>query len=388
MKAILNGRVIVPDAQGDFCVLEHMAVVYDERIAEIMSMQEMQAAAGVTEVFDAAGRYVAPGFLNVHVHGCLGRDTMDDDAEALPVISRCQASMGVTAYLPTTMTYDFTTICRALDHVREAMGSSAGAAVLGCHMEGPFISEAHKGAQAAVHIVKADFDRIEPYRDIVRMITLAPEELDGDYRFVEKCQAADIVVSIGHSDADYDTAMEAIEQHGVKHITHLFNAMTGLHHRHPGLVGAALDSEAYCELIADNIHVHPAAQRIVYHAKQGRHIVLITDSMRACGLADGESELGGQKVWVKGQLATLADGTIAGSVLTMDRAIHIFQQNTGAPLPQVIEMVTRTPAEELGIYAQQGSIEKGKQADFAIFDDDLRIAATIVRGKLVYERKS
>ena len=123
MKAILNGRVIVPDAQGDFCVLEHMAVVYDERIAEIMSMQEMQAAAGVTEVFDAAGRYVAPGFLNVHVHGCLGRDTMDDDAEALPVISRCQASMGVTAYLPTTMTYDFTTICRALDHVREAMGS-------------------------------------------------------------------------------------------------------------------------------------------------------------------------------------------------------------------------------------------------------------------------
>ena len=385
MKAILNARLIVPDSKGDFQVLEHMAVVYDETIADILSMEEFRAIAGVDEVFDAAGTYGAPGFINIHIHGCMGKDTMDADDEVLPAMSRCQAETGVTAFLPTTMTYDFPKIYRSLEQIKAGMQQSDGAAVLGCHMEGPFISEAHKGAQAAIHIMKADWTKIAPYQDVVRIITLAPEELEGDYSFVEQCQAAGIIVSIGHSSADYETAMEAVTKHGVKHITHLFNAMTGMHHRKPGVVGAALDTDANCELIVDNVHVHPAVQRLVYHAKQGRHIILITDSMRACGLGDGESELGGQKVWVKGTLATLEDGTIAGSVLRMNRGIQIFRENTGAPLAKVVEMVTRTPAEELGIYGRQGSIERGKQADFAIFDDAMQIAATIVKGKRVYE---
>lgn len=388
MKAIINGTVILPDEQGNFRAAEDMAILYGETIDRILPMSEFQQTADVEMVYDAEGSYVSPGFINVHVHGCVGYDAMDDDARALPAMQAFQAATGVTSFYPTTMTYDFPTIYRALDRVRQAMDHQAkGARIAGCHMEGPFINPAFKGAQAEKNIVRADFAAIEPYQDIVKLITLAPEMLEGDYRFLDQCKEAGIIVSCGHSAADYDTAVDVIAHRHAGHITHLFNAMTGLHHRRPGLVGAALDTTANCELIADNVHSHPAAQRIVYHAKQGRHIILITDSMRACGLADGESELGGQKVFVKGTHATLADGTIAGSVLRMNDAVSIFAENTGAVLPEVIEMVTRTPAEELGTYNHTGSLTAGKLADITILDRDLSVRATIVSGQMVYQSK-
>ena len=215
-------------------------------------------------------------------------------------------------------------------------------------------------------------------------MTLAPEELDGKYAFIDRCREAGILVSIGHSSADYKTALEVIEKHDVTHITHCFNAMSGLHQRSPGVVGAALDTKVNCEIIADNIHVDPAAQRILYHAKDGRNIVLVTDSMRAAGMGSGSFELGGQKVTVKGARAELADATLAGSVLAMNEAVRNFARTTRAPLERVIEMVTRTPAEELGIYAETGSLEEEKRADLTIFDEDLNIAATIVGGHLAY----
>ena len=157
--------------------------------------------------------------------------------------------------------------------------------------------------------------------------------------------------------------------------------MSPFSHRAPGVVGAAFDTEANCEIIADNVHSHPAAQRLLYHAKGGKHIVLITDSLRACGLGDGPSELGGQEVFVKGELATLKDGTIAGSVATMNRCVKIFWENTGAPLPQIIEMVTKTPATELSLYAERGSLEAGKRADIVIFDEAVSIKKTIIGGQ-------
>ena len=262
--------------------------------------------------------------------------------------------------------------------------TSEGARILGVHMEGPFISKAYKGAQAEERIVRADYGWIEPFEDVVRIVTLAPEELDGKYAFIDRCREAGILVSIGHSSADYKTALEVIEKHDVTHITHCFNAMSGLHQRSPGVVGAALDTKVNCEIIADNIHVDPAAQRILYHAKDGRNIVLVTESMRAAGMGSGSFELGGQKVTVKGARAELADGTLAGSVLAMNEAVRNFARTTRAPLERVIEMVTRTPAEELGIYAETGSLEEEKRADLTIFDEDLNIAATIVGGHLAY----
>ena len=383
MKAILHARVILPGERGNFMIREEQAILYEETIHQILPMSGWEEKGfEKTDVLDAAGRYVAPGFLNIHVHGCGGMDTMDEDGEALGVMARMQAKTGVTGFLPTTMTYDIPRIHRAFGRIREAMGRTFahGARVLGCHMEGPYISAAYRGAQAERHIRKADYADLKGFEDTVKIITLAPEELP-DWRFVEKCRHGGIVLSIGHTSADYGQAMEAVREHGICHFTHLFNAMTPFHHRNPGVVGAALDTEANCEIIADNIHCHPAAQRLVYRAKGGKNIILVTDSMRACGMGDGPSELGGQEVWVKGERAVLADGTIAGSVLQMNRAIAIFRENTGAPLPEVIEMVTKTPAEELGLYRSLGSIETGKRADFAIFDEEMNIFSVIVGGR-------
>ena len=384
MKALIHVNVILPNETGDFCIKNDYAILYEETIHRILPMSLWDGTA--KEVLDVKGQYVSPGFINIHVHGCGGMDTMDEDPEALPVMARIQASMGVTSFLPTTMSYDIPRIHRAFHRIRECMEHPVpgGARILGCHMEGPYISPDHRGAQAETYIRRANAADLKGFERVVKLITLAPETLP-DWSFAEYCQQRGILLSIGHTSASYEQAMEAVEHHGIRHFTHLFNAMTGFHHRNPGAVGAALDTGANCELIADNIHSHPAAQRLAWHAKGGRNIILITDSMRACGMGDGPSELGGQKVFVHGELATLEDGTIAGSVLKMNRAISIFRKNTGAPLPQVIETVTKTPAEELGIYGEIGSIEEGKQADFAIFDEGLDISASIISGKVAYQ---
>ncbi|MBQ1469840.1 MAG: N-acetylglucosamine-6-phosphate deacetylase [Schwartzia sp.] len=388
MKAIINGRLILPDEHGEFQIVDHQALLYDQYIARIVPEMGLRGEErdNLESVIDARGGYVSPGFINVHLHGCVGCDTMDETADSLRAIAKYQASTGVTAMLPTTMTYDFPRIYRAFNHIREVMGEPAedGARVLGAHMEGPFISMERRGAQAPEHIAPADFSLIEEYKDVIRIITIAPEELKGDYGFVEECQKYGIVISLGHSSADYNTARRAILQYGIDHVTHLFNGMVPFHHRTPGLVGAALDTPVDCEIIADNIHLHPMTQRLVWRMKQGHHIILITDSMRACGLGDGESELGGQVVRVSGQVATLADGTIAGSVLTLDRAVANFAANTGAGIAMTVSYATKVPAQGLGVYDQMGSLTPGKRADITVFDGAVRVQATIVGGKLVY----
>jgi len=387
MKAVTNGKLILPDERGEFQIVEHQAILYDTKIEEIVPEMSLRGdSVKLDEVIDAHGAYVSPGFINIHLHGCVGCDAMDDDPAAIASMALYQASTGVTAMLPTTMTYDFPTIYTALDHIRAAMAESGeGARILGAHMEGPFISVERRGAQAPEHIVPADYARIVDYRDVIRLITIAPEELKGDYTFVEQCQEAGITISLGHSSADYNTARRAILQYGINHVTHLFNGMVPFHHRTPGLVGAALDTPVDCELIADNVHLHPMTQRLVWRMKQGRHIVLITDSMRACGLGDGESELGGQVVRVSGQVAALKDGTIAGSVLTLDRAVANFAANTGAGLAATVSYATKAPAVSIGAYDQMGSLEKGKRADITIFDGAVRVQRTIIGGRQVYQ---
>lgn len=385
MKAIIHGKTILPDKEENFTIRRGLVLLFDENIRDILTEEAFAALPpeAVNETIDAKGSYVSPGFLNVHIHGCVGADTMDDDPEAIRKMQLFQAKTGVTSFLPTTMTYDFQTLDRAFSHVREAMQRHEGARVLGCHMEGPFISPEKKGAQAEKNIAKADFAKIAPYKDIVRIITVAPEELHDDGRFIADCRKNNIVVSLGHTAADYATAREAIEKYGATHITHLFNAMTGLHQRRPGVVGAALDTEANCELIVDNVHIHPAVQRLVYQLKKD-HLILITDSLRACGLGDGPSELGGQKVFVKGTLATLEDGTIAGSVLCMNDGLRIFHENTNAPIEEVVTAVTKTPAKELQLYDKLGSLSIGKKADITIFDESFHIKRTLVEGRTAY----
>ncbi len=387
MKAITGGKLIVPDERGIFRVLSEHAILYGQNIERIVPESKLSIGehSSFEEIIDAKGAYVSPGFVNVHIHGAMGADAMDDDAEAVLTLAHHQASTGVTSFLPTTMTCPIPAIRRALSHIRAAMKQRGGARVLGAHMEGPFISTARCGAQDAAHIIPADFALIEPFLDVLKLVTFAPEELPEGSDFVDRCQTAGVVLSIGHSAADYETARRCFAERNIRHVTHLFNGMAPFHHREPGLVGAALESEADCELIADNIHSHPTAHRLLWNAKRERHIVLVTDSMRATGLDDGESELGGQKVFVRNGVATLASGAIAGSVLTMDRAVKIFAENTNCGLPAAVACATRSAAESLGLYDKIGSLETGKRADFTIFDKDVRIQKTIVGGENVYE---
>ncbi|MBR4384467.1 MAG: N-acetylglucosamine-6-phosphate deacetylase [Selenomonadaceae bacterium] len=370
MTSIINGRLILPDDEGNFKICAGKVLNFDEKIFSISDSVE-------GETFDAENNFVAPGFVNVHIHGCAGADTMDDDSAALTTMREFLPSAGVTSFLPTTMTMSLEKISGALERIRHAKKISVGAKILGAHLEGPFISKKFNGAQDEKYIIPADFAFVEKFSDVIKIITVAPEEIP--LEFIDRCREKNIVVSIGHSAATYEIARAAIER-GAKHVTHLFNAQSPLHHRKPGVVGAALDTNAVVEIIADNVHVHPVAQRLAKKIKPRSQIVLITDSMRACGLGDGVSELGGQKVFVNGNFATLEDGTLVGSVATLNNVLKNFCANTGLDIASGVELVTKNPCVELKIFDRVGSLEVGKVADITIFDDDFNIKKTFVDG--------
>ncbi|MBR1647245.1 MAG: N-acetylglucosamine-6-phosphate deacetylase [Selenomonadaceae bacterium] len=374
MTSIVNGRLILPDDNGDFKICAGTVLNFDEKIFSISDSVE-------GEVVDAENNFVAPGFINVHIHGCAGADTMDDDETALTTMREFLPRSGVTSFLPTTMTMSLEKISAALKRIRHEQKISHGAKIFGAHLEGPFISKKFKGAQDEQYIIPADFAFVEKFADVIKIVTVAPEEISFD--FIDRCREKNIVVSIGHSAATYEIATAAIER-GATHVTHLFNAQSPFHHRKPGVVGAALDSHANVELIADNVHVHPVAQRFVKKIKPLDEIILITDSLRACGLGDGESELGGQKVFVNGNLATLADGTLVGSVATLNDVLKNFCANTDTDVASGVELVTKNPAVELKIFDSVGSLEVGKSADITIFDDDFNVKKTFVDGHKVF----
>ena len=376
MKAIINGKIILPDEQGNFFV-DDKIVTFDEKIISIENPRNILT----DKIIDAENNFVAPGFINIHIHGCNGFDTMDEEDDALDGMSKFLPSCGVTGFLPTTMTMSVDRIQHALKNIRVKMKNLNGAKILGANLEGPFINPKFKGAQDEKFILRADFEIFSEFVDVIKIATIAPEL--ADFNFIDRCRAENIIVSIGHSAATYEEAVQAIER-GTSHVTHLFNAQTGLHHRKPGIVGAALTSKVIVELITDNVHVHPAAQKIVAKVKPHDEIILITDSIRACGIGDGISELGGQKVFVNGNLATLEDGTIVGSVATMNNVVKNFSRNSGLSVAEVVELVTKNPARELGIYDKVGSIATGKAADFVIFDENFNVKRTIVNGEIIF----
>lgn len=384
IKAIVNGKLIMKDR-----IIYDSVIIFDEKIIKVINMDKFHSYKEEyneeIQVIDAKGRYVSPGFIDIHIHGSGGYDTMDASPEALRVISTTIASNGVTAYLPTTMTMGKDNIYSALDAIREAMKlETKGAKILGVHMEGPFINEKYKGAQKSDNIIAPNYDIIKEYLDIIKIITLAPEK-DENHNFIKKVKDnSKITLSVGHSDASYEETIMAIED-GITHATHTFNAMTPLNHRKPGIVGAIFTSDITCELIADMIHVHPAIFNLLINVKHKEKIVLITDSMRAGCMKSGNYELGGQKVIVENGAARLQNGTLAGSVLTLNKAVLNMLNHSDLEIYEAVAMATHNPAKVINMDNKKGSLEAGCDADIIIFDDGIDIFCTIVEGKIVFE---
>jgi N-acetylglucosamine-6-phosphate deacetylase len=384
MRAIINGKIITR-----YNVVEDKVIIFDSKIEALVNRGEIEETVknykyGKLDLIDAMGNYVSSGFIDLHIHGSGGKDTMDGNLEDLRIISKVIVKNGVTAFLPTTMTMSKEKIYKALDTIKEGMKQDLGGAkVLGAHMEGPFINSKYKGAQNENYIVEPDYNFIKGYEEVIKIITLAPEK-DVNFEFIKLIKdKTDIVLSIGHSDATYEEAMEAIRR-GVSHATHLFNAMTPFNHRNPGIVGAAFNSNINCELIADKIHVHPEIFQTVIKIKGTDKLILITDSMRAGCLKEGISDLGGQKVIVKNNSARLEDGTLAGSILTLNKALENLVKCTSLEIYEVVAMVTLNAAKDIGISDKKGSLELGKDADITIFDENFDIKQTIVEGKTVF----
>lgn len=376
MKGFQNARAYIG---GKFMTCD---ILFDEKI------QAVGTGKSYNKIDLPQDALVLPGFIDEHIHGAGGADTMDGSVEALSVMADTLTREGTTTFLATTMTQSHESIRRALRAVKayRQMGRKAGARLAGVHLEGPFIAEAHKGAQPAAYIAKPSVETFKAYQaesgDCIKIVTLAPEEA-GAAELVDYLSAHGVISSIGHTSAKYTEIQSAVER-GATHITHTFNAQSPLHHREIGTVGSALLLERLvCELIADGIHVSVPAMKLLYACKKDT-IILITDAMRAKGLGDCESELGGQKVLVKNGEARLENGTLAGSVLCMNLAIKNAVEKVGVPLETAVKFVTENPARALGIYDETGSIEVGKRADFAVLDKNYNILMTVRDGEIVY----
>ena len=379
LKYIVGGKIVLPEA-----VVADKALAFDTESGKIVGL--VDAAPAGADVIDAKGGYVAPGLVDVHIHGYLGEDTCDAKPEGIKKMAYGVAANGVTSFLPTTMTVAKDEIVAALDAVRSLKEESLtwdGAEILGVHAEGPFINPSKKGAQAEENILVPDADFILENADIIKSVTLAPE-MDKDHACIKKL-AADgrVLVSMGHTDATFEEAMSATRD-GVNHATHLFNAMSALAHRNPGVVGAALASEnVSVEVIADTFHINPGLYSIIAKVK-GDKMVLITDCTRGGGMPDGEYTLGGQPIFLKGIECRLADGTIAGSVLKLNNAVKNVLDHTSLPVNEVFKMASLNPASAIHCDDRIGSLEAGKDADIIITDENINIVTTIKKGRTIY----
>ena len=338
---------------------------------------------------DASGCYVIPGLVDVHTHGCMGCACTDGDPGALRRIAAYEASRGVTAICPTSLTLPGERLAEAFSQIAAFVPGDGEAAFAGINMEGPYISPDKVGAQNPAFVRPADigeFARLmAAAQGKIRLVDVAPE-MPGCLEFVARVRREfpQARVSVAHTCAGYDRAREAFEA-GASHVTHLFNAMPPLHHRAPGPIAAAAErDDVFAELIADGVHVHPAMVRLAFELFGRDRIVLISDSIRACGLADGASELGGLAVTIRGPRATLADGTLAGSVTDLMGCLRAAVETMGVPLETAVRAATANPARAIGVEGERGFVAPGMAADAVVLGKDLRPRHVVVRGRLLY----
>jgi len=381
IRCIKGGRIVLEHG-----ILSDSVLIFGDTILSVADEKDFfrRYAAPDMEIIDAEGNYVSPGFIDIHTHGAGGRDTMDSRVSELQEIACSVARSGVTGFLPTTISMGWGHITRALDSIRTAMTQPPlGARILGAHLEGPFINPHYAGAHRKEYVKKPELDRIIHYQDVLRIITVAPET-DPEFSWLRQMKdRTNIVLSMGHTEADYETAAAAIKA-GISGATHLFNAMPPIHHRRPGPVVAILNSGIFFELIADTRHVHPAMFPLLLGASGRQRMILVTDAMRAAGMQPGVWELGGRKVIVDEKTAHLEDGTLAGSILQMNQAVRNMLAHTDLAVWEAVNLASLNPARLLGLDQAKGSIRPGKDADILIFDEQLNIQTVFVEGQQVY----
>ena len=353
----------------------------------ILSVENCQDAEEIKIPYNAI---VLPGFVDQHIHAAGGSDTMDATEQALEIFADTLSKEGTTSFLATSMTQSYENISKAMVAVKSYMEKNPekGARVIGVHLEGPFISEKMVGAQPLEYVANLDEKVFDEYNEMsgnnIKIITVAPD-VDGAEEFIKHVTSKGVVASIGHTPSKYQFVKRAIES-GASNVTHTYNAQSALHHRDIGVVGAALLEDALnCEIIADTIHVSVPAIKLLVKNKPADKVTLITDSMRAKGLEDGVSELGGQVVYVKNGEARLEDGTLAGSVLRMNRAVQNMVEKVGVPFTQAVDYATINPAKNLKIDNEAGSIAVGKRADFTVLNANYDVLMTVRGGEVIYK---
>lgn len=339
------------------------------------------------EKIDGAGLTLLAGFIDVHVHGAYGFDTMDAEFSALEGMSKYFSEHGVTSFLATTWTDSHERIMDALLCVQDFMNSHSlsGARILGVHLEGPYLNAIQCGAQNLNYIRRVSESELSQFlaTDIIKLISIAPE-FEENKAVISALHLQGVTVSVAHSNANYSEMMDAIEL-GLSHSTHTFNAQSPLHHRDPGIVGTVInDARVNCELIADNVHVHPLIMNMLWQLKKPDKLILISDAVRATGLPDGNYTVDERVMLVRDGVVRLENGALAGSTLTMDRALYHFQEATQEPLENIWQVTSLNPAKAIGIDHERGSIEIGKYADLVLVDSELHPKLTVVEGNIVF----
>lgn len=381
-KTIINGRILTPSPMPD----GYGILIEGERILAVAPSSEFPI--DIPQI-DAMGQWIVPGLIDIHVHGGVDNDAMDENANALNEMARFFASRGVTSFLPTTVAASTNDVTSAIERIANYSQTGDGARILGIHLEGPFLSYAHKGAQAEQHLRVAQPGEYLPWLEsgFVKLFTVAPE-IEGVLELIRIGVDAGVKFAVGHSNASYEQMVHAIDE-GLTQATHTFNGMEPLHHRDPGVLGAVLtDKRVFAQVIADGVHLHPAVVNLLFITKGVEKTVLITDAIRATGAEDGRHQLGDQFIMVKNGIAHTDSGSLAGSTLTMDRALRNACKFTNCSFEAILPSATSIPAKSLGIGDKIGSIKPGLKADLVIFDEEIKPSLTMVAGKIVYQNKS
>lgn len=371
-------------------IIEHGHLyIKDGLIHQIIRKDKSLKLAGFTSDIpniDAEGLSLIPGFIDGHIHGANGADVMDATEEALDIMARALPKEGTTSFLATTITQSKENISKALENISKYENKPGYAEMIGVHLEGPFINKEKKGAQPGKYVLEPTIEQFNKWHQLtggkIKTITMAPE-LDPDGKFIQYLFHRGINISAGHTSATFSDMRRAVSQ-GVRQVTHICNAMTGIHHRDIGVVGAAFMLDVIrAELIADGIHVTPEMLEIIYQNIGSERLLLITDAMRAKCMPQGMYDLGGQNVYIEKGKATLEDGTLAGSILKLIDAARLMLEMKTVTIEDVIKMASENPAKQIGIYDRKGSIAQTKDADLLIVDENLNIKYTICRGVVV-----